>query len=99
MTGMKVTYSVMLEPKLSNTNENKLSYEKSSNPKFFFQLRKSDSRRRFHLVLFKQIKQDKPNELPINIVVFATTSQILHKSDGLSAIKKKYEISQRTLPL
>jgi hypothetical protein len=39
----------------------------------------------------KQIKQDKPNELPINIVVFATTSQILHKSDGLSYKKKKYE--------
>jgi hypothetical protein len=37
----------------------------------------------------KQIKQ--PNKwLPINIVVFATTSQILAKSDG-SCQKKKYE--------
>ena len=40
----------------------------------------------------KQIKQHKPNELPVNIIVLATTSQILGaKSDGLSAIKKKYE--------
>jgi hypothetical protein len=29
---------VMLNPNFSNTKENKLSYEKSSNPKFFFQL-------------------------------------------------------------
>ncbi|NUY82128.1 lactate utilization protein B/C [Flavobacterium sp. MAH-1] len=45
-------------------------------------------------VLFssKQIKQNKPNDLPINIVILATTSQILEsKSDGLRAIKKKYE--------
>lgn len=39
----------------------------------------------------KQIKQRKPNELPVNIVILATTSQIIGtKSDGLSAIKKKY---------
>ena len=45
-------------------------------------------------VLFssKQIKQHKPNELPTNIIVIATTSQLIDsKSDGLSAIKKKYE--------
>ena len=40
----------------------------------------------------KQIRQNKPNELPANIVIIATTSQILPmKSDGLSAIKRKYE--------
>ena len=40
----------------------------------------------------KQIKQNKPNELPVNIVIIATTSQIVSmKSDGLSAIKRKYE--------
>jgi len=40
----------------------------------------------------KQIRQNKPNELPPNIVIIATTSQILPmKSDGLSAIKRKYE--------
>jgi hypothetical protein len=36
----------------------------------------------------KQIKQDKPNELPINIVVFATTSQILAIKVTVSAIKE-----------
>ena len=39
----------------------------------------------------KQIKQHKPNELPANIIVIATTSQIIGtKSDGLSVIKNKY---------
>ncbi len=39
----------------------------------------------------KQIKQHKPFELPDNIVIIATTSQIIQsKSDGLSFIKKKY---------
>ena len=45
-------------------------------------------------VLFSsnQIRQLKPNELPDNIVIFATTSQILEsKSDGLRAIKNKYD--------
>lgn len=45
-------------------------------------------------VLFSsnQIKQNKPNDLPVNMVILATTSQILEsKSDGLRAIKKKYE--------
>ena len=45
-------------------------------------------------VLFSsnQIKHKKPNELPDNIVILATTSQILEsKSDGLRVIKKKYD--------
>ncbi len=45
-------------------------------------------------VLFSsnQIKQKKPHELPDNIVLLATTSQILeNKSDGLRVIKKKYD--------
>ena len=45
-------------------------------------------------VLFSsnQIRQKKPNELPDNIVILATTSQILEsKSDGLRTIKKKYD--------
>ena len=38
-----------------------------------------------------QIKQNKPHELPANMIVFATTSQILEsKSDGLREIKKRY---------
>ncbi|MBD3583792.1 lactate utilization protein B/C [Flavobacterium selenitireducens] len=45
----------------------------------------------------KQIKQNKPNDLPSNIVILATTSQILEsKSDGLRAIKKKYETDYPT---
>ena len=74
-------------------DENKLIYNKTVNPKFLFSscenlIAEEGS------VLFssKQIKQHKPNELPTNIVVLAKTSQILAmKSDGLSAIKKKYE--------
>jgi LUD domain len=38
-----------------------------------------------------QIKQHKPNDLPDNIVLIATTSQIIvSKSDGLREIKKRY---------
>ena len=74
-------------------DENRLTYTKTTNPKFLLSscenlIAEEGS------VLFssKQIKQLKPNELPTNIVVIATTSQILAmKSDGLSAIKKKYE--------
>jgi hypothetical protein len=82
------------DPKLFKLlDDNKLSYSRSISPKFIFAscenlIAEEGS------VLFssKQIKQHKPNELPTNIIVFATTSQILAaKSDGLSAIKKKYE--------
>jgi hypothetical protein len=82
------------DPKLFKLlQDNKLSHSTSLFPKFIFAscenlIAEEGS------VLFssKQIKQHKPNELPTNIVVFATTSQILAvKSDGLSAIKKKYE--------
>jgi hypothetical protein len=45
-----------------------------------------------HSEISNQIKQKKPNELPDNIVILATTSQILEsKSDGLRVIKKKYD--------
>ena len=74
-------------------DDNKLTYDKSANPKFLFAgcenlIAEEGS------ILFssKQIKQNKPNELPTNIIILSTTSQILAtKSDGLSAIKKKYE--------
>jgi hypothetical protein len=77
----------------SMLEENKLTYDKPLNPKFLLAgcenlIAEEGS------ILFssKQIKQNKPNELPVNIIVLATTSQILGaKSDGLSAIKKKYE--------
>jgi hypothetical protein len=74
-------------------DENKLTYTNPSNPKFFFasceNLIADEGS-----VLFSsnQIKQKKPNELPDNIVILATTSQILEsKSDGLRVIKKKYD--------
>lgn len=82
------------ESKLFNLlDENKLSYDKPLNPKFLFAgcenlIAEEGS------ILFssKQIKQHKPNELPVDIIILATTSQILAvKTDGLSAIKKKYE--------
>ena len=82
------------EPKLFNLlDENKLIYNNPSTPKFFFasceNLIADEGS-----VLFSsnQIKHKKPNELPDNIVIFATTSQILEsKSDGLRTIKKKYD--------
>jgi hypothetical protein len=82
------------EPKLfSMLDENKLIYDKPENPKFLFasceNLIADEGS-----VLFSsnQIKQNKPNDLPINIIILATTSQILEtKSDGLRVIKKKYD--------
>jgi len=82
------------EPKLFNLlDENKLSYIHPTQPKFFFasceNLIADEGS-----VLFSsnQIRQKKPNELPDNIVIIATTSQILEsKSDGLRTIKKKYD--------
>ena len=39
-----------------------------------------------------QFKHNKPNELPTNMLVFATTSQIVKsKGDGLRFIKQKYD--------
>ncbi|NGY38301.1 lactate utilization protein B/C [Flavobacterium sp. XN-5] len=82
------------EPKLfSLLDENKLTYVKGVEPKFLFShCENLIAEEGSILFCSKQIKQHKPNELPINIVVVATTSQIVAiKSDGLSTIKKKYE--------
>ncbi|WP_298397034.1 lactate utilization protein B/C [Flavobacterium sp.] len=86
--------ALCFEPKLYNLlDENKLSYTNPTAPKFLFasceNLIADEGS-----VLFSsnQIKQKKPNELPDNIVILATTSQILEsKSDGLRGIKKKYD--------
>jgi hypothetical protein len=76
------------EPKLFNIlKENKLSYEKSSNPSSFSNCENLIAEEGSILFCSKQIKQDKPNELPI-IVVFATTSQILAKKATVNAIKE-----------
>ncbi len=86
--------AVCFEPKLfSMLEENKLNYTNPTDPKFLLasceNLIADEGS-----VLFSsnQIKQNKPNDLPSNIVILATTSQILEtKSDGLRTIKKKYE--------
>lgn len=82
------------ESKLFNLlEENKLNYTNPTQPKFFFATCENliaDE----GSVLFSsnQIRQKKPNELPDNIVILTTTSQILEsKSDGLRSIKKKYD--------
>jgi hypothetical protein len=85
---------ICYEPKLfSMLEENKLNYTKPVNPKFLFATCENliaDE----GAILFSsnQIKQNKPQELPANIIIFATTSQIIdNKSDGLREIKKRYE--------
>ncbi|MFE3867987.1 lactate utilization protein B/C [Flavobacterium sp. LS2P90] len=74
-------------------DDNKLTYDKSADPKFLLaSCENLIAEEGSILFSSKQIKQHKPNELPANIIILATTSQILAtKSDGLSAIKKKYE--------
>lgn len=83
-------YDAALFPLLQ---ENKLTFEKVTEPKFLFSTCENLIAEEGSILFSsKQIKQHKPNELPTNIIVYATTSQILGvKSDGLSAIKKKYE--------
>ncbi|MFB9107454.1 lactate utilization protein B/C [Flavobacterium gyeonganense] len=73
--------------------ENKLLYISPKSPKFLLaSCENLIADEGSILFSSKQIRQDKPNELPANIVIIATTSQILPiKSDGLSAIKRKYE--------
>ena len=77
----------------SMLDDNKLTYNKPANPKFLLaSCENLIADEGSILFSSKQIKQHKPNELPVNIIVFAKTSQIIGtKSDGLSAIKKKYE--------
>lgn len=86
--------AICFEPKLySMLEENKVVFQNTTNPKFLLasceNLIADEGS-----VLFSsnQIKQNKPNDLPANIVILATTSQILEsKSDGLRVIKKKYD--------
>ncbi|PWA05845.1 lactate utilization protein B/C [Flavobacterium psychrotolerans] len=81
------------EPKLfSMLDENKLSYNDPKNPKFLLaSCENLIADEGSILFSSNQIKQNKPNEMPVNIVVLATTSQIIEsKSDGLRKIKMKY---------
>ncbi|SHG21643.1 lactate utilization protein B/C [Flavobacterium defluvii] len=72
--------------------ENKLFYIAPSKPKFLLASCENLIAEEGSILLSsRQIRQNKPNDLPVNIVIIATTSQILPmKSDGLSAIKRKY---------
>jgi len=81
------------EPKLFVLlDENKLTYGQNINPKFLLSGCENLVAEEGSILLSSnQIKQKKPNDLPSNIVIFAKTSQIIvGKSDGLSAIRKKY---------
>lgn len=74
-------------------DENKLIYKNVQNPKFFFTICE-DLIADDGSILFssKQFKQYKANEIPCDMVVFATTSQLVgNKSDGLRNIKKRYD--------
>ncbi|MBC5842219.1 MAG: lactate utilization protein [Flavobacteriaceae bacterium] len=73
--------------------ENKLNYKQVTAPKFLFSSCENLIAEEGSILFSSnQIKQNKPNELPADIIIYATTSQILAmKSDSLSAIKKKYE--------
>lgn len=86
--------AVCYEPKLFHfLDDNKLTYKNALSPKFLLtSCENLIADEGSVLLTSNQIKQNKPNELPANIVVFATTSQILEsKSDGLREIKKRYE--------
>ena len=86
--------AVCFEPKLfSMLDDNKIIYKNSKSPKFLLaSCENLIADEGSILFSSNQIKQNKPNDLPVNIVILATTSQILEsKSDGLRAIKKKYD--------
>lgn len=72
--------------------ENNITHLKTTNPSFLLaNCENLIADEGSILFSSNQIKQHKPNELPDNIVIVATTSQIIEtKSDGLSVIKKKY---------
>jgi hypothetical protein len=86
--------AVCYESKLFHLlDENKLIYKNTTQPRFLLATCENLIADEGSVLLTSnQIKQFKPHELPANIVVFATTSQILeNKSDGLREIKKRYE--------
>ena len=86
--------AICFEPKLySLLDENRLIYDKPKNPKFILATCESLVADEGSILFSsKQIKQNKPNELPDNMVIFATTSQMLaSKGDCLRQIKIKYD--------
>ncbi|HRE76648.1 MAG TPA: LUD domain-containing protein [Flavobacterium sp.] len=86
--------AICYEPKLYHfLDDNRLTYKNTTSPKFLLaSCENLIADEGSVLLTSNQIKQNKPHELPANIVVFATTSQILEsKSDGLREIKKRYD--------
>jgi hypothetical protein len=83
------------DPKLfSLLDDNKLNYKNvSNNAKFILcSCENLIADEGSVLLTSNQIKHHKPHELPTNMVVFASTSQILeNKGEGLRVIKKKYD--------
>ncbi|MCL9808584.1 LUD domain-containing protein [Flavobacterium luminosum] len=85
--------ALCLEPRLFKILEdNNIVYQNPSNPKFFFTGCESLVAEEGSIMFSStQIRQKKAAELPVNIVVLASTSQIvLGTSDGLREIKKRY---------
>lgn len=86
--------AMCFEPNLfSILQENKLIYKDIQNPKFLFATCENLIADEGSIFFSSnQIKQQKPNDLPNNIIILARTSQIIEsKSDGLTVIRKKYE--------
>jgi hypothetical protein len=85
--------ALCFEPEIFKVlDENKITYDKPKNPAFFIaSCENLIANEGSILFSSNQIKQQKPNELPTNIIIIANTSQIINsKSDGLSVIKNKY---------
>lgn len=85
---------ICFEPSLFDMlDENNLIHKDITNPSFMF-LSCENLIAYDGSVLFssKQIKHHKPEDLPFNMVVFATTSQIVsNQSEGLRRVKNKYK--------
>ena len=87
------TNVMCFEPKLfSLLDENKLNYKEIENPKFLLASCESLIADEGSILFSSnQIKQYKPQELPTNIIIVATTSQIkAAKSDAMSYVTKFY---------
>lgn len=74
-------------------DDNKLTYNSTLTPVFFLSSCENLIADEGSILFSSnQFKHFKPNELPTNMIVFATTSQIVHsKSDGLRRIKNTHE--------
>ena len=74
-------------------DENRLEYKNATNPTFFFtSCENLIADEGSILFSSKQLKQYKIDELPTNIIVFASTSQLtMTKGDSLRNIKSKYD--------